>query len=211
MYYRTIELVKRHIRDNLFIYSVVFLCFLVGISVGTFTVKIVDKHQKEDLFYYLKDFFQLFYNSELNNSSVFRQSFMNNFQLLLLNWVLGTFVITAPLVLIVILFKGFVIGFTTGLLFEEFKLWGILIFVFGIFPQNIIIVPAFILSAVIALTFANSFLKQKIQKSKGMSFSKKYLSFSLLFGLIIIFISFASIIEAYIAPIFIRLFIGNIL
>lgn len=208
---KTIESLKRHIKDNLLIYSIVILCFLVGISVGAFTVKIVDKHQKEELFYYLRDFFQLFHNSELDSYHIFKQSFINNFQLLTLNWILGALLLTAPLVLFIIGFKGFVLGFTAGLLIEEFRLWGVLIFIFGIFPQNIIIVPAFIIGSVASLSFALSFLKGKIHKTKGISFSKRFLVYSGLFGFILLFILFASLIESYIAPFFIRVLVSNIL
>lgn len=202
---KTIDSFKRHIKDNLLIYSTVILCFLIGISVGAFTVKIVDKHQKEELFYYLRDFFQLFHNSELDSINIFKQSFINNFQLLALNWLLGALLLTAPLVLLVIGFKGFVIGFTVGLLIEEFRFWGILIFIFGIFPQNIIIVPAFILGSVVSLNFALSFLKNRRHKAKEPAVSKRFLVYSGLFGFILMFILFACLIESYLAPFFIRI------
>lgn len=211
MFNKIVDLLKKHIKENIFIYSLVILCFLIGISVGTFTVKIVDKHQKEKLFYYLKDFFQLFYNnSQLNNFDIFRQSFINNFQLLTLNWILGGFIITSPLVLCIIGFKGFIIGFTVGLLIEEFKFWGILLFLFGVFPQNSIIISVFIIATVISLSFAIEFIKIKLHKIKNANFFKVFLLYSGIYCTFIAFVLISCFIEAYIAPIFIRVLVKGI-
>ncbi|KJF28228.1 sporulation protein [Clostridium aceticum] len=205
------DYLKKHIRENILIYSIVILCFLIGISVGAFTVKIVDKHQKEELFYYLRDFFQLFYTNELSGGSIFRQSFMNNFQLLTLSWILGLLIILAPLVLLIVSFKGFVIGFTVALLIEEFKFWGILLFLLGVFPQNLIIIPIFIFAAVFSLAFSAAFIKIKLKKIKNTGFLKQLLPYSSLYGILIIMIIFACFIESYIAPFLIRLIAGNLL
>ncbi|SES70390.1 stage II sporulation protein M [Natronincola peptidivorans] len=211
MLYKFIDLLKKHIKDNFFIYATVVLCFLIGISVGAFTVKVVDKHQKEELFYYLRNFFEIFHNSNLNSFNILKQSFINNFQLLSLSWVLGAFIITAPLVLIIIGFKGFVIGFTIGLLIEEFKFWGALIIIFGILPQNIFIISIFTIASVISLTFATGFLKSKIHKIKTINFSKVFLLYSSRYGVLLALLLIACLIEAYIAPIFIRLIVKNVL
>ncbi|AOY77086.1 stage II sporulation protein M [Clostridium formicaceticum] len=211
MFNKVMNYLKKHIRENLLIYSMVILCFLIGVSVGAFTVKIVDKHQKEELFYYLRDFFQLFYTNELSGVSIFRQSFVNNFQLLILSWILGLVVLLAPLVLLIVSFKGFVIGFTVALLIEEFKLWGILVFLLGVFPQNFIIIPSFIFAAVFSLCFSSSFIKIKIKKIKNIGFLKQMLPYSSLYGILVMIIVVASFIEAYIAPLFIRLIASNLL
>lgn len=205
------DFLKKHIKDNLIIYSIIVLVFLIGLSVGAFTVKIVDKHQKQELFYYLRDFFQLFHTDELSNSSILKQSFINNIQLLIFSWFLGVLVITAPLVLFIIGFKGFVIGFTVGLLIEEFKFLGVLIFIFGVFPQNLVIIPVFIIASVISLSFAISFLRVKLQKIKDTTFSKRLIFYTSLYSSLLILIMVACFIEGYIAPVFIRLITRNII
>lgn len=211
MFNKGINFTKKHIKENILLYSLVILCFLIGISVGAFTVKIVDKHQKEQLVYYLKDFFQLFYNSELNNFDILKQSFFNNFQLITFNWILGALIITFPLVLCIIGFKGFIIGFTAALLIEEFKFWGILLFLFGILPQNIIIISVFIVASVISISFAIEFIKTKLHKSKKVDFTKMFFLYSGIYGLFMVLILISSSIEAYIVSKFIQLLVKGIL
>ncbi|ABR48675.1 Sporulation stage II, protein M [Alkaliphilus metalliredigens QYMF] len=202
---RIITWVEKHIKEHIFIYALVILCFLIGISVGAFTVKALDVHQKQELVSYLKGFFQLFDANELNGVTIFKQSFTNNFQLLALNWILGITVIGIPFVFMIVGFKGFVIGFTVGVLIEEFKMIGFLLFLFAIFPQNILIIGIFILSGVISTSFTVRLIKSKVNKVRNFSFGKQFIQYSILnlilFGLIII----PGLIEAFLAPIFIRL------
>ncbi|WP_026475894.1 stage II sporulation protein M [Alkaliphilus transvaalensis] len=208
---KMIENIKKHVKENLLIYFIVVLCFLIGVSVGAFTVKAIDPHQKQELVSYLRGFFNIFGQNQIKSTEVFRESIINNTQLLILNWIFGLLVISVPLVLMVIGFKGFVIGFTVGLLLEEFRLYGVLLFLFGVLPQNIIIIPAFIMAAVVSLSFALLVLKAKINKVRNFRFSKQFTIYSgihlAIFGILLT----SSLIESFIVPFFIKLIVKYIL
>jgi stage II sporulation protein M len=205
MFIKIKELLQKHIKENIFLYLLVVLSFLIGISAGAFTVKAVDQSQKQDLLYYLKDFFQLFNNNQLKGTSILRQSVINNTQLFILSWSMGVLIITAPLVLVIVGFKGFVIGFTVGLLIEEFKLLGALLFLLGVFPQNLIIIPVFMIGAVVSMSFSFTFIKSKLKKTKQASFAKGFVLYSAEYGVLMICIFIACLIESFIAPVFIGL------
>jgi len=198
------ETLKKHIKENLVVYFIVALCFLIGVSVGAFTVKAVDPHQKQELVSYLKGFFQLFNEDELRPMGIFKESIKNNTQLIIFNWILGLVVIAVPVVLVVIGFKGFVIGFTVGLLLEEFKFYGVLLFLFGVLPQNIIIIPVFIFGAVISLTFAMMVLKAKINKVRNFSYAKQMMIYSGIHVGILVVLLVASALESFVIPFFLK-------
>lgn len=206
-----LDLFKKHLKSNPLIYLIVILSFLVGVSVGAFTLKIIDNQQKENLFYYLKDFFQLLNYDNIDSFIILRQSLTNNIQLLSLNWIFGALIITAPLAISIIAFKGFVIGFTVALLIEKFNILGILIFIFAILPQNIILIPVFIITTVTSLSFLKSFLLEKTQEFKTRGLPKKYFAYTLIFVFMLIFIICACLIESYISPIFIKILSKNII
>lgn len=200
--------IKKHVKENLFIYFLVILCFLIGVSVGAFTVKVINEHQKQELVSYLRGFFQLFDDYELKASDILRQSITNNLQLMAINWILGIIVIGIPFIFGIIGFKGFVIGFTVGLLIDEFKFWGILLFLFAVFPQNLIFVPVFIGSTVISLTFSVMLVKVKVNKVRNFSFLKQFLLYSAVYFILCIVVVIGSLIESFITPIFIRLIVS---
>ncbi|SCY98962.1 stage II sporulation protein M [Alkaliphilus peptidifermentans] len=205
-----IEFFKKHIKDNFFLYSIILFCFLIGVSVGAFTVKVVNIHQKQELVAYLRGFFRLLDESGLTGLDIFKESFSNNFQLLLLNWFMGLILVGIPFVFMIIIFKGFVIGFTVGLIIEEFKLYGILLFVFAIFPQNIILVPAYIIAAVTSISFAFIIIKAKINKVKNFNYSRHFLIYTTIYLAVFATILIASFIESFIVPFFIKVIVRYI-
>jgi len=198
--------IRKHIKSNLVIYFLVVLCFLIGISVGGFTVKVINPSHKQELVSYLKGFFQLFQGEQLKNIDIFSQSLINNLQLLSLNWVLGILVIGIPGIIFVIGFKGFVVGFTVGLLIEQFKFKGIALFLLGVLPQNLIIIPTFVVASVLSISFTLMLIRNKLNnKSNQINFYKQFLIYTALYLLLAIFVVIAVSFEAFISPVFIKI------
>lgn len=200
-----LDVIKKHIKSNVFTYFLIILCFLIGISVGGFTVKVISPGHKQELVAYLKGFFQLFSIDQVKNMDIFFQSFVNNLQLLSLSWVLGILVIGIPGVIFIIGFKGFVIGFTVALLIEQFKFKGILLFLLGILPQNLIIIPVFVTGSVLSISFGLMLIKNKSNKSSQINFYKEFSIYTSLYLLLAVFVVIAVSIEAFISPIFIKM------
>jgi len=196
---------KTHIKNNFFIYLIIMFCYLIGLSVGAFTVKVVDPSHKQELFYYMRDFFNIFTNEGFLGFEIMKQSFINNFQLLTLSWLLGLFIITAPLVILVVIFKGFIIGFSTGILIEEFSGAGLLVLMFSVIPQNIIIIAIFFLGAQLSFAFAWNIVKSRSKSTHNSSFGKKAVVYTVTYCVLILVVTVAAFMEGYVAPLFIRL------
>jgi len=196
---------KKHIKGNLVTYFLIILCFLIGISVGGFTVKVISPSHKQELVAYLKGFFQLFHGDHLKNIDIFSQSLINNLQLLSLNWILGILVIGIPGIVFIIGFKGFVVGFTVGLLIEQFSFKGILLFLLGVLPQNLIIIPTFVVASVLSISFALMLIRNKLNKSNQINLYKQFLIYTSLYLLLAVLVIIAVSIEAFISPIFIKM------
>jgi len=197
--------IKNHIKGNLVTYFLIILCFLIGISVGGFTVKVISISHKQELVAYLKAFFQLFQGEHLKNLDIFSQSLINNLQLLSLNWILGILIIGIPGIIFVIAFKGFVVGFTVGLLIEQFKFKGVLLFLLGVLPQNLIIIPVFIVASVLSISFALMLIRSKLNKSNQINLYKQFLIYTALYLLLVALVITAVSIEAFISPTFIKM------
>ncbi len=202
--------IRNHIKNNIVIYFFCILCLLIGISVGGFTAKFVDQSHKQELVAYLKGFFHLFNTDSIRNTDIFSQSLINNIQLLSLNWIFGILIIGIPGIIFIIGFKGFVIGFTVGLLIEQFKFKGIVLFLLGVLPQNLILIPVFIISSAFSLCFSVMLIKNKLSKSKQINFNKQFLIYTMWHLILAIFILVAVSIEAFISPIFIKIISGYI-
>ena len=110
-------LVAAHIREHSSIYLFVIVLFLMGVIFGAVVVNSLSFEQKEDLYYYLTQFFGEVSNGKIATSSeLFKQSFLHNSKFIGLMGLLGISVIGLPIILIFLFMKGIVVGFTVGFL-----------------------------------------------------------------------------------------------
>ncbi|MFP3325614.1 stage II sporulation protein M, partial [Planococcus sp. SIMBA_160] len=87
----------------------------MGVIFGAIIVNSMTISQKEDLFYYLNQFFgQLTNEKAAESKEMFLQSFLHHMKYLGLMWILGISIIGLPLIFLMIFLKGIVVGFTVG-------------------------------------------------------------------------------------------------
>lgn len=198
------ELISKHIQGNIFIYFIVILFFVVGISSGAFTVKALSDQHKGELISYMESFFQILSQKSFDAFSVLKQSLINNLQTGILTWILGVTVIGIPLILLIIVIRGFILGFTVGFLIEQMGLSGFFFSIFAIFPQNLFIIPGIIIIAVIAISFSIMIIKSKLNKNSQIDMGRQFMLYSTIISMVFLVILIGSIVEAYITPIFMR-------
>ena len=199
------ETILKHIKGNIIIYFLVIMFLVIGISAGAFTVKAMSDHQKQDLISYLRSFFQILSQRNFEEISVLKQSIANNLQTGILIWILGITIVGAPLILLLIGLRGFIIGFTVGFLVEQMGFKGLLFAILSILPQNIFIIPALISIAVIAISFSMMIIKNKINRNYHWDTFRQFIMYSTIIAMIFFVILLGCVIEAYITPVFMRL------
>lgn len=207
MFKRFHELALKHIQGNVVIYFVVIMFFLIGISAGAFTVRSLSEMHTQELISYLNNFFHILTDRTIDEFSVLKQSLSNNLQISAMIWILGVTVIGIPIILLLIALRGFIIGFTVGFLAQQMGLKGALFSLLAILPQNIIIIPGILVIGVIGISFSTMLIKNRLRKNhmKSESTFKQFLLYSTIIFIICIVISMGSLIEAYIAPVFMKL------
>ena len=109
-----------HFREYSSIYLFVVVLFLMGVIFGAVIVNSLSFTQKEDLFYYLSQFFGQAAKGEANVArDLFLQSFFHNSKFIGLIWILGISIIGLPVILIMLFIKGVTVGFTVGFLVNQ--------------------------------------------------------------------------------------------
>jgi len=201
------EIAFKHIKGNIVIYFIVIMFFVIGISAGAFTVRSLSESHKQELISYMNGFFNILSDRPIDGFSVLKQSLANNLQISAMIWLLGITVIGIPLILLLISIRGFIIGFTVGFLADQLGLKGALFSFITILPQNILIIPGVLVVGVIGISFSTMLIRNKLRKNyhKTESTFKQFLLYSTIILFICIIISVGSLIEAYIAPVFMKL------
>jgi stage II sporulation protein M len=193
--------VASYFREHSSIFLFIVILFLMGVIFGAIVVNSMSITQKEDLFYYLSQFFGQISNGKVaENNDIFLQSFFHNSKFIGLIWLLGISIIGLPVILILLFIKGMVVGFTVGFLVSQLGWKGFMLAFVSILPQNLIIIPVFILMAALSVIFSLRMIKRQFLKKYGqpiMPFFKRYI-FAIITA--VIFISAASGVEAYLSP-----------
>ncbi|WP_430742158.1 stage II sporulation protein M [Bacillus atrophaeus] len=196
------EIFLRHVKDHLSIYVFVFVLFLIGVIFGAIIVNSMTMTQKEDLYYYLSRFFgQLSDGKQASGSDMFWQSVFHNVKYLGLMWILGISVIGMPVIFIMVFLKGIVVGFTVGFLVNQMGMNGFFLSFIAVLPQNVLLIPAYIIMGTVAIAFSlrlirQLFVKRSINEAPIQWFGR----YALVFILILILSLLSSVFEAFVSP-----------
>lgn len=191
------EIIKNHIKENIKAYVIVSIILLVGIALGVIFVNNMNDFQVQNIQSYLIDFVNSINNgAKINSGELLRKSLINSFLLVIFMWFVGSTVIGIPVVIGMVMFRGFCIGYTIS---ASILTWGnahgILFFTTSMLLQNLIFIPCIIALAVSGIKLYKSIMKDKHKENIKIEIFRHTI-FSL-FILVVLIVS--SFIETYIS------------
>jgi len=192
------------IRKNLGLYLLVLLLFVLGIVFGSLVVNMLSPVQSNEVLSYIEGFFTNVKNIDIDPGNIFSISIANNLKNALAIFMSGLIVIGLPLVFILIIFRGFILGFTVGFLIQELGIKGIIFALLAILPQNLIIIPTIISLGVAATAFALSIMKNRLRHYPE-DYPRLIVGYAMFNIACTLLLVMAGLIEGYISPIFIKL------
>ena len=182
------------------IFYVILFIFIIGLISGSLYITMLNNKDKLYILGKITNYYSNYSKITLDDKLlIFKNSLINNILYIIIIWILGISVIGIPIVLILIFFKSFVLGFSISSIYAKYKLSSFLKIMLYLFPSNIIIlIYTLFLSTFSILLSINLINSAFYKKSFNFgSFMGKYL-FILLIGIIISIIS--SLIDAFIMP-----------
>ena len=201
----------KHYRDNIFTYFIIIIILAIGIIIGSITTKILEIEKSNEIMMFLNSFLKFIDNNNLDNFLILKQSIFDNFKSVLLILCSGIIYIGIIVIPILILLRGFTLGFTVGFFVNQYGLKGFFFSILGIFSQNIFIIPGIISIASIGMAYSLNIIKKRklgIRNSMNINTIIDYSTLILLFS---IFIFIGCLIEAYLTPVFLKLLIDYLI
>lgn len=190
----------RHVKNNVTLYMFSFILFLTGIIFGALTVNNMSFIQKQDLYFYLEQFFeQLHKGTIIVHKDILLESTFYHAKYLVLFFILGLTIIGLPLIWLLLFIKGLVVGFSVGFLVNQLGTKGLLYATFAIAPQNMLIIPVYIVAATLSMLFSLSLLQKIIGKTVRISFKQQFVQYTTLFFALFGLAFISAIIETYVA------------
>ncbi len=200
---------KGYLKESLPYYFFVTLLFILGVVFGAIAVNALASQQKVELLDYLKVFLRGLSQKlgDIDSGVVLRQSVANNLKTAGLVWFLGVTVIGVPLTVVILFVRGFVVGFSVGFLVGEMGGKGLSLALLAIFPQNVIAVPVIIALGVSSLAFSVLVVRQRVGRFK-VNLAEEFLAYTFTSLVLCALLVGASLIEAYVTPVFMGLIAG---
>ncbi|MBM7854701.1 stage II sporulation protein M [Desulfohalotomaculum tongense] len=177
---------------------IVLLFFGFGCTLGILAVDYLDNDQVNKLGSYLDTFIEQAATINIDSQRAVKSSIMNNLIVVLAVYLMGLTVLGIPMVLALLFFRGFVLGFAVGFLTKQ-KAWqGTLLAVVSILPQNLFYIPALLMAAVASLSFSVLLVKRYFNTQ--LAVWPSFLGYNLLMLIAAAAAVGAGFVEAYFTP-----------
>ena len=160
-YYK--DTLKHYVKNNYKEYLLISMLFIIGIFVGVMVINNCKDAQLNEITTYIKDFITKYKEIEnINISSLIIESTKKNLLFAIILWLAGTTVIGMLVVLIMILLRGIILGFTISsitIALGFFK--GTVFTITSILLQNLLYIPAILTIGVSSIKLYKSIIKDK--------------------------------------------------
>ncbi|HFF8987936.1 stage II sporulation protein M [Clostridium perfringens] len=195
------------LKENKITFLWVLLFFLVGIVLGSYTVYYMSDFNRVEITTYFNNFLEFLGGNSVSYTSILVDSIKSILPMVAIIVLLGYTAVGTPIILMMDLAKGYVIGFTFSLIVSMLGSKGVMLVLSGLMLQNLIFIPIIMLISVLAIRHSVTKLKMGVSRDRvKLDVSRAYLNFQGLLSLIIIS---GILIETYISPNLIRLVISR--
>lgn len=157
--------VKRNValdvQDNKVQYLLVVFFLTVGITAGTFTISNLHLTAKTELSEYIKMILVGVKTQPVDYFAIFLFSWLHNTVLYLLMAGFSLLMIGIPVVTTVVIYKGFCVGFTLGVLSLMFGSGGFAMIIVAVFLTNLVLIPCICKACIIGWNHSISVIKER--------------------------------------------------
>jgi stage II sporulation protein M len=192
-------LIRNYLKERFFLVALVFILFVMGIIFGVLGAGVLEPAQKTDLLNYFGQ--GLHGEILLCDHNYARQVIVAHIQTIFFLFLMGISVIGLPLALLLIFTRGFVLGFSSGFLFQSMGAKGAVLSLVGILPHNLLMVPGLLLMVVAMIDCATALTKMRLTKNRVV-IGEELVRCALVTLVVLIMMTLGSLIQGYITPLF---------
>jgi stage II sporulation protein M len=196
---------QAHIKENNSIYTFTMVLLVMGVVFGAVIVNSLPLSEKQDLIMYLKQFFNEMSGGKFaSEQAMFDQSLSHYLKYIGFMWILGLSIIGLPIILVLLFLKGVVVGFTVGFLVNQMGWHGLLLSFVSVLPQNLVLIPAFIVVSTASVAFSLKMIRQQFIRKTSAPILPQFMRYSLLVVGVGGILCIISLFEAYISPLLMK-------
>ena len=185
------EIMIKYVKNNFKGYILTSVIFIIGLFIGVMFVNNLNQDKANMISDYIMQFINNFkQDNQIDKSELFMSSVKNNLILTIGLWIAGTTVIGMPVVLGIILYRGFCLGATIASISMALGIKkGMIFCMLSLFLQNVFFIPAIISIGVSSLKLYKSIIADRRKENIKIQIVSHTI-ISLLMLCILIFSSF---------------------
>lgn len=181
------DIVKKHITSNLKEYIIVSLIFLIGIFLGVMFINNTNEVQKNEIQSYISSYIENSKQGNVETTDSLKLNIKEDVILACLLWFAGTTVIGMPIVLGIILFRGFCLGYTISATIATIGFGrGISFILTSLLLQNLLFIPAILILGVSSIKLYKSIMKDKRKENIKIGIVKHTVTSSIALVILIV-------------------------
>jgi len=196
---KKINAIKKVILPNKTINIIAFNLIILGVIAGTIFILNIGKQDQKLALEQVTNFFENIEKNNINSGLALKNSIITNFTYISAIFILGLSIIGLPIVIFLLFFKGFLVGFSVSAIILNYSYKGAFLSFLYLFPGTIINIIALIILSIYSTNFSYKLVKSIFSKEKiNTKLALKQYIIIYLFTLIAILIS--SLLEIYLFP-----------
>ncbi|WP_240644382.1 stage II sporulation protein M [Paenibacillus paeoniae] len=182
------------------LYLFVAVLFVVGGIFGALLVNALTLEQQQELASEVGQYVQsMKIGLGAAAEDIFWERFFFHLKWLVLIWLLGVTVVGIPGILVLNFLKGALIGFSIGILIQQYEWKGVFFSFLTLAPQNAIAVPALMITSVASISFGVYMVKNRLLQQSGALLPQLGSLTSTAMIMLVLFAG-AALVEAFISP-----------
>ncbi len=204
---KIINYLKEELKKEKNLIILILAIFIIGLVVGSLFVNFITKDDKTLLINQVETYFSSVksLDKKVFGINAFTPNLINNELQIFLIFALGLSILGIPVVILIMFFKGFMLGVTLATFILKYQLLGVLSSLLYIFPCFIIYIIIYTLISFFAVSTSLKFLKAIIKKD-NLSFKKFLGKYLLCFLICLVLIIINTLLDAFLTPILLKLF-----
>ena len=205
---KDMDKLKIKVDKKIFVFLLVLM--IVGITMGSILVTILNSSDKNLTIEYINDFVNNVKDNKLDYLFVLKNNLFSNLSYIILIWLLGISVIGLPIMIIMFFSKSFILGFSIGAVLETFKAKGIIFSLVYVFPGQVINLLFLLLLMMYAMSFSFKLI-YVILKKQSLDFKLVMNRYFKIFLLVLIVNLLMTLYDTFLMPKLIKLIIPFIM
>ncbi len=178
------EYTRNHFKE----YILVMLIFLIGLFISVMFINNCSVEKETTITTYISDFIEKFKSLEkIDKASLVVDSMKSNIILAIIVWLAGTTIIGMPVVLGIILLRGFCLGYTVSAITLTLGMGkGIIFCLLTLLLQNIFFIPALLTMGVSSITLYKEIINNRRKENIKIEIIRHTIISLIMLGVLII-------------------------